>query len=62
MTASATYEIGQYEIGLFGTNLTNGTKEVGRANKPAYIGTFQNGNDVTYARPRTVGVRVKVKF
>ena len=62
LTASATYEIGQYEIGLFGNNLTNGTKEVGRANKPAYIGTFQNGNDVTYARPRTVGVRVKVKF
>ncbi len=62
VTAAATYEIGRYEIGLFGTNLTNGTKEVGRANKPAYIGAFQNGNDVTYARPRTVGVRVKVKF
>ena len=61
VSASITYDQGPFEIGLFGNNLTNGVKitDVGRA---TYYKLYQAGDRVNYARPRTVGLRVKVKF
>ena len=59
--ASAAYEFGNYEIGIFGNNRTNGAKEtdIGRA---TYCKVYQAGDRVTYARPRTIGIRLKMKF
>lgn len=61
VSASITYDQGPFEIGLFGNNLTNGVKitDVGRA---TYYKLYQAGDRVNYARPRTVGLRAKVKF
>jgi hypothetical protein len=59
--AALAYDIGRYEVGLFGNNLTDGAKvtDIARA---TYYAVYQAGDRITYARPRTVGVRVKVKF
>jgi outer membrane receptor protein involved in Fe transport len=61
VSASAAYDIGRYEFGIFGTNLTDGVKvtDIGPA---TYYQIYQAGADVTYARPRTIGARIKVKF
>ena len=63
---SAAYDIGRYEFGVFGTNLTNGVKITdimpGTYYSLPYGTPYQDGNRVTYARPRTIGARVKVKF
>ena len=61
ISASIAYDIGRYEFGIFGTNLSDGVKitDIGRA---TYYKLYQAGDRVTYARPRTVGARVKVTF
>jgi outer membrane receptor protein involved in Fe transport len=61
VSASIAYDIGRYEFGIFGNNLTDGVKitDIGRA---TYYQIYQAGDRVTYARPRTVGARIKVKF
>ena len=53
--------VGAYEFGIYGNNLTDGVKvtDIGRA---TYFKVYQAGNRETLARPRTIGVRVKVKF
>ena len=60
-SASAAYDIGNLELGIFGNNLTNGVKvtDIGRA---TYYALYQAGDRVTYARPRTIGARARVKF
>ncbi len=59
--ASIAYDFGNYEIGIFGHNLTDGVKvtNIGRA---TYYQIYQAGSRVTYARPRTIGGRLSVKF
>ena len=59
--ASIAYDFGRYEVGIFGKNLTDGVKvtNIGRA---TYFQIYQAGSRVTYARPRTVGGRLSVKF
>ena len=61
LSASLAYDIGNFEFGVFGNNLANGVKvtDIARA---TYYAIYQAGSRVTYARPRTVGGRVKVKF
>lgn len=61
VSASVAYDFGRYEIGIFGDNLTNGVKitDVGNA---TYFANYQAGAEVTYARPRTVGARIKATF
>ena len=61
VSASAAYDLGPYEFGIFGNNLTNGVKvtDIGRA---TYYKVYQAGDRITLARPRTIGVRVKMKF
>ncbi|MBA3810621.1 MAG: TonB-dependent receptor [Caulobacteraceae bacterium] len=61
VSASIAYDLGRYEFGIFGTNLTDGVKvtDIGRA---TYYKIYQAGDRVTYARPRTIGARVKVAF
>jgi len=61
VNASAAYDFGRYEIGVYGTNLTNGLK-VTNIGRPSYYQPFVAGNDETVARPLTVGVRLKAKF
>jgi outer membrane receptor protein involved in Fe transport len=61
INASAAYDFGRYEIGVYGTNLTNGLK-VTNIGRPSYYQPFVAGNDETIARPLTVGVRLKAKF
>jgi outer membrane receptor protein involved in Fe transport len=61
VSASLAYDVGQFEFGIYGTNLVDGVKitNIGRA---TYYAVYQAGDRVTYARPRTIGVRAKVKF
>ena len=61
LSASLAYDVGRYEFGLFGNNLTDGVKvtDIGRA---TYYAIYQAGSRETVARPRTIGARVKVKF
>ncbi|KPF73483.1 hypothetical protein IP88_09145 [alpha proteobacterium AAP81b] len=56
------YSFGRWEAGVFGTNLTNGTKITNVIPRAAYVGNWQAGDYLTYARPRTIGVRVKAGF
>jgi outer membrane receptor protein involved in Fe transport len=61
VSAAAAYDFGRYEVGVFGNNLADGVKitDVGRA---TYYALYQAGDRDTVARPRTVGLRLKVKF
>ncbi|MDH7971968.1 TonB-dependent receptor [Sphingomonas sp. AR_OL41] len=61
VSASLAYDIGKFEIGVYGNNLFDGVKvtNVGRA---TYYKVYQAGDRITLARPRTIGIRAKVKF
>ncbi|MDB5576640.1 MAG: TonB-dependent receptor [Bradyrhizobium sp.] len=61
VSASLTYDIGKFELGVYGNNLANGvgTTNIGRA---TYYAVYQPGSRITVARPRTIGVRAKMKF
>ncbi len=61
VSASLTYDIGKFELGLYGNNLANGVgiTNIGRA---TYYALYQPGSRNTVARPRTIGVRAKMKF
>ncbi|MEG3145124.1 TonB-dependent receptor plug domain-containing protein [Sphingomonas sp. RT2P30] len=61
VSASLAYDIGKFEIGVYGNNLFDGVKvtNVGRA---TYYKIYQAGDRITLARPRTIGIRAKVKF
>jgi hypothetical protein len=48
------------QIGIFGTNLTNGTKIINAASM--IPGSQEPGDTVYYARPRTVGVRLTAQY
>ena len=61
LSASIAYDVGQFEFGLYGNNLANGVGVVNIA-RATYYQVYQAGSRVTYARPRTIGVRAKVKF
>ena len=61
VNASAAYTFGRYEVGVYGTNLTNGLK-VTNIGRPTYYANYVAGNIDTIARPLTVGVRLKAKF
>jgi iron complex outermembrane receptor protein len=61
VSASLAYDIGRYEVGVYANNITNDAKitNIGRA---TYYKIYQAGDRVTYARPRTIGVRIKATF
>jgi outer membrane receptor protein involved in Fe transport len=61
VSASIAYDIGNFEVGVFGNNLTNGVKyvDIGRA---TYYKIYQPGDRIAWARPRTIGARVRYKF
>ncbi|WUR11175.1 TonB-dependent receptor [[Empedobacter] haloabium] len=59
LNATVTYRTRGYEIGLFGTNLTNGAKVSDVVPNGIAI---QPGNLVYLVRPRTVGLRVSARF
>jgi hypothetical protein len=59
--ASAAYDFGRYEIGIYGTNLINGVRVTNIA-RPTYFANYVAGNVDTIARPLTVGMRLKAKF
>ncbi len=61
VSASLAYDIGRFELGIFGNNLVNG---VGITNiaRATYYQVYQAGDRVAYARPRTVGVRARMRF
>ena len=59
VNANITYRTRGYEVGLFGTNLTNGAKVSDVTPNGIAI---QPGNLVYLVRPRTVGLRVTARF
>jgi hypothetical protein len=61
VTASVAYDIGRYEVGIYGTNLIDGVK-VTDITRATYYAPYQAGNFETLARPRTIGLRFKAKF
>lgn len=60
LSASITYVVDKWEVGLYGQNLSNGTRIV-RVSPNGYPGV-QPGDSVTWARPRTIGLRAKIAF
>jgi iron complex outermembrane recepter protein len=61
LSAAINYDIGQFEFGVFGNNLANGV-DVVNISRATYYQVYQAGSRITYARPRTIGLRAKVKF
>ena len=61
LSASVTYNIGQFELGVYGNNLADGVTVTNIA-RATYYQVYQAGSRNTLARPRTIGARVKVKF
>ena len=61
LSASATYNIGQFEFGVYGNNLADGVTVTNIA-RATYYQVYQAGSRNTLARPRTIGLRAKVKF
>ncbi|MES2743504.1 MAG: TonB-dependent receptor [Pseudomonadota bacterium] len=59
LNATVIYKTGPYELGLFGTNLTNGAKVSDVTTNTIAI---QPGDNLYMIRPRTVGLRVKARF
>jgi iron complex outermembrane receptor protein len=60
LSLAITYKKPRYQVGLFGSNLTNGLKVI---NDQAVVpGSLQPGDTLFYARPRTVGVRLTAQF
>lgn len=59
LDATVTYRTGLYELGLFGTNLTNGAKVSDVTPNTIAI---QPGDTLYMLRPRTVGLRLKARF
>jgi iron complex outermembrane recepter protein len=55
-----TYKKPRLQIGIFGTNLTNGLKIINNAG--TVPGSLQPGDTVYYARPRTIGLRMAAQF
>ncbi len=62
LSAAVTYRTGPWEYGVFGDNLTNGTRIVDYDRYPSLAGSQEPGDRVYYARPLTVGFRSKVSF
>ncbi len=62
LNASINYGTGRYEVGLFGSNLTNGNVIINYSNIPTYMIGFQPGRGVVYARPRTIGLRFAINL
>jgi iron complex outermembrane receptor protein len=60
LSASITYAVNKWEVGLYGQNLSNGTRIIG-VSPNGYPGV-QPGDAITWARPRTVGLRAKIAF
>lgn len=60
LTLAITYRRGNWELGVFGQNLTNGTDILLRG--PDSYAPFQPGDTVSWARPRTIGMRFKVSM
>jgi iron complex outermembrane receptor protein len=61
VTAAVAYDIGAWEFGVFGNNLVNGV-DVVNVTRATYYQVYQAGSRITYARPRTIGLRARVKF
>lgn len=61
VSASVAYDIGPFELGVYGNNLANGV-DVVNISRATYYQVYQAGSRITYARPRTIGLRAKVKF
>lgn len=61
VSASLTYDIGKFEVGVYGNNLVNGVG-VTNITRATYYKAYQPGDRITVARPRTIGIRAKVKL
>jgi outer membrane receptor protein involved in Fe transport len=61
VSLSLAYDVGAYEIGVYGNHLIDGVK-VTDINRATYYANYQPGNAETVARPRTIGVRLKARF
>ena len=60
LSASITYAVDKWEVGLYGQNLSNGTRVV-LVSPNGYPGV-QPGDSLTWARPRTIGLRARIAF
>jgi outer membrane receptor protein involved in Fe transport len=56
------YIMPDYEIGIYGTNVTDGNKVLEYFNNAYYGPGFTPGRYAIYARPRTFGLRAKASF
>jgi outer membrane receptor protein involved in Fe transport len=56
------YILPNYEIGLYGTNITNDNKVISYSTNSYYPPGFTPGRSAIYARPRTFGIRAKATF
>ena len=61
VSASITYDIGKFEFGLYGNNLVDGVG-ITNISRATYYQVYQPGSRINVARPRTIGLRAKVKL
>jgi hypothetical protein len=61
VSAAITYDIGKFEFGLYGNNLINGVG-ITNISRATYYQIYQPGSRINVARPRTIGIRAKVKL
>lgn len=60
LSIAINYQLEDWEFGIFGNNLTEGTDILLRG--PTSYPAFQPGDTVSWARPRTIGARVRKSF
>jgi outer membrane receptor protein involved in Fe transport len=61
VSAAITYDIGKFEFGLYGNNLVNGVG-ITNISRATYYQVYQPGSRINVARPRSIGIRAKVKL
>lgn len=61
LSASVAYDFGPWELGVYGNNLADGVNVVD-ITRATYYQAYQPGSRISVARPRTVGVRARMKF
>ncbi|EGD58428.1 TonB-dependent receptor [Novosphingobium nitrogenifigens DSM 19370] len=61
VSASLAWDFGSTEVGIYGNNLVDGVRIVD-VQRATYYKVYQPGDRVAWARPRTIGVRLRQSF
>ena len=62
LNLSVNYITPTWEVGLYGHNITDDLKVINYSVLHSFLADFVPGRSLTYARPRTFGIRAKANF